>query len=172
MVTRRDVYKRLADPYYQIVDVRSRAEYLGEEGTKGLEGNPLKLGHIPGAYNINYQKAWVDTESKRIKTYGALQDLYSGLDPRRCVVVYSNSGRRSSFSYFILRLMGFPDVRTYEASWKEWGLPGKFLPVQLSENPLEGARPQASSGTVDEQQPQQPAKRSGEPAGGYVSCGG
>lgn len=172
------IYQRLGDPYYQVIDVRSRAEYLGEKGNTDLNGNPLKLGHIPTAVNVNYTQAWVDEESKLLKSYSALQELYRGLDPAKGVVVYCHSGRRSSFSYFVLRLMGFSDVMEYEASWNEWGHPRNFFPVELSENqPIGDALPgAAASGTVSgagarptagEAQP----ARGGEVTG-YVSCGG
>ncbi|MFW5930423.1 MAG: sulfurtransferase [Desulfosalsimonas sp.] len=169
--------RRLGDFYYQIVDVRSREEYLGEKGSKALDGTPLKLGHVPTAVNINYQDAWADEETKAIKSYSKLQELYKGLDPSKGVIVYCNSGRRSSFSYFILRLMGFENVYTYEASWKEWGNPEMFLPVETSENVLSGdflPEPVEMSGTVQPAGTAQTSSRPGsdEPSGGYVSCGG
>ena len=171
------VYKRLGDYYYQIVDVRSEAEYLGKKGTKGLDGTPLKLGHIPTAVNINYEAAWADPETKQIKSYTSLQTLYRGLDPARGVIVYCNSGRRSAFSYYILRLMGFEQVFTYEPSWKQWGDPDNFYPIETRANRLAGDRlPTASQKTAAIKQADRsrttnkPA--SGEPSGGYVSCGG
>lgn len=172
------IQKRLADPYYQIVDVRSREEYLGEKGTKGLTGKPLKLGHIPTAVNINYQDAWKDEKRKMLKSYPELQALYRGLSPDSGVILYCNSGRRSSFSYFVLRLMGFSDVFTYEPSWKEWGEPSNFYPVELTENKLVGdalpgtgktARAGVQSVSAGGGAPQ---PSGGKPKGGYVSCGG
>lgn len=171
------VYSRLGDPFYQIIDVRSKGEYLGGKGTKGLDGTPLKLGHIPTAVNINYTAAWTDPDRKSVKTYGALQDLYRGIDPARGVIVYCNSGRRSSFSYFILRLMGFEQVYTYEASWKEWGNPDKFFPVETRENLLTDRRrphaPGSRSISARNQAPQTTTSGSGSaPDDGYISCGG
>lgn len=173
------IYRRLGDPYYQIVDVRSQAEYRGRKGTKGLRGEPLKMGHIPTAVNINYESAWRDDWSKAVKSYPALRELYRGLDPNRGVIVYCNSGRRSSFSYFVLRLMGFADVYTYENSWKEWGRPQSYFPVEIQENRLSkrtlpGVGKKTASNVVsdgrntDEKAPR-PDKT---PKGGYVSCGG
>mgnify|MGYP001819933984 FL=1 len=108
-----DVYRQLGDTHYQIIDVRSPAEYKGEKGTRDQKGNALKLGHIPTAVNIDYTLNWHDPQSKKIKSYEALQNLYRGLDPRKSVIVYCNSGRRSSFSYFVLRLMGIDDCLLY-----------------------------------------------------------
>ena len=171
------VYRRLGDPFYQLIDVRSRAEYRGKKGTKGLDGSPLKLGHIPTALNINYVDAWTDPDTKAVKSYAALQDLYRGIDPARGVIVYCNSGRRSSFSYFILRLMGFEQVYTYEASWKEWGSPDRFFPVETRENMITNQRrPQAAGSTAmsaGRRTTQTTESGSGSaPDDGYISCGG
>lgn len=178
------IYNRLADPYYQIIDVRSPAEYNGKARTRGLQGEDLKLGHIPMAVNIDYTSNWIDSETKRVKSYHQLQQLYRGLDPDRAVIVYCNSGRRSSFSYFILTLMGVRNVYTYEASWKEWGLPEAFYPVEtisrsFSTTALPGASTTTQTGsaqaqaTADGQTGNPAAGGSNEtPKSGYVSCGG
>jgi thiosulfate/3-mercaptopyruvate sulfurtransferase len=175
-----DVYRQLGDPHYQIIDVRSPEEYKGQKGTRDLRGNPLKLGHIPTAVNIDYTTNWVDTETKRIKPYEDLQDLYRGLDTRKSVIVYCNSGRRSSFSHFVLRLMGIDDVATYEASWKEWGKPSNFYPVETTVHTFtDQRRPGTSSSAATTSSSvstssDRPAPSGGgdAPKGGYVSCGG
>ena len=172
------VYKKLGDPFYQIIDVRSEAEYLGNAGTKGLDGTPLKLGHIPTAVNINYTEAWTEPESKGIKTYAELQELYRGIDPSKGVIVYCNSGRRSSFSYYILRLMGFENAFTYEASWKEWGNPDRFLPVETTPRKLTNTTLPGVSTTAASQSRSAEKRNSSKtvsdnkPDDGYISCGG
>lgn len=170
------LYERLGDPYYRIIDVRSRAEYIGEKGNTDLEGEPLKLGHIPGAINIEYTRAWVDEESKRIKPYAELREVYRGLHPDRATIVYCHSGRRSSFSYFILRLMGFADVIEYEGSWNEWGYEENYFPTELKENrPAGDALPDSAGAaparSVRQTESAKPRSRK-KAQGGYVSCGG
>jgi thiosulfate/3-mercaptopyruvate sulfurtransferase len=170
------IYARLGDPMYQIVDVRSHAEYVGEKGTTGLRGSPLKLGHIPTAVNIDYSSAWVEEKTKHIKSYRELQELYRGLDASRGIIVYCNSGRRSSFSYFILRLMGIDQIITYENSWKEWGDPEKFYPFEIVERRFSAEALPGVSGSVESvsKSKDQGVKRrvQDKPEGGYVSCGG
>ena len=173
---------RLADPYYQILDVRSRDEYLGEMPKSALDGTVLKLGHVPSAYNSDYTLNWTTPESKAIKPYGALQKLYSGFDPGRAVITYCQSGRRGSFGYFILRLMGFEDVMLYEPSWMEWGNKRNYYPVETAENVLTGdVLPGTSSipaaldrlGKTNRKSSAAP-KPGGDRSSksGYVSCGG
>jgi thiosulfate/3-mercaptopyruvate sulfurtransferase len=177
---------RLGDPYYQILDVRSRQEYLGEKPNLGLDGTVLKLGHIPTAYNINYVLNWTDLDTKAMKPYADLLQLYKGLDPNRAVITYCHSARRSAFGYFVLRLMGFADVMLYEASWMEWGNQRYFYPVQTAENIPEqrgialteprgsqavsaGLRETSSGQGV---RPKTGIKDGKDKKSGYISCGG
>lgn len=173
---------RLGDPYYQILDVRSREEYLGEKPNVALDGMVLKLGHIPTAYNIDYTRNWTTPGSKAFKPYAELQELYRGLDPGKAIITYCHSGRRGSFGYFVLRLMGFTDVRLYELSWMEWGNKRLFYPVETAENVFKDnassattATPAASGSGGKTLQKSGAAAPSGGDRGaksGYVSCGG
>ncbi len=169
------VYSRLGDPHYQIVDARSREEYLGEKANEALDGSVLKLGHVPTAVNIDYKANWTDPETKKFKSYEQLRQLYRGLDPSKSVIAYCHSARRGSFPYFALKLMGFSDVILYEPSWFEWGSYAKFFPVELAENKLAGTElPEAlpAKGKTTETSVKAPADKSAGSGGGYVSCGG
>lgn len=177
------IYSRLDDPYYQILDVRSEAEYLGEKLNTGLDGSPLKAGHIPGAVNINYQNNWVDSESKALKSYTQLAEMYQGLNPTVGVITYCHSARRGSFGYFVLRLLGFEDVMLYDNSWFGWGSPARFYPVETAPQALSGqtlpqvkrvsAPSQSSNGqTARDQKKEAQKASSGSQSKGYISCGG
>jgi len=169
------IQARLGDPFYQILDVRSADEYLGAKLNEGLDGKPLKMGHIPSAYNVNYKDNWGDGKSKSVKTYADLQALYAGLDPNRSVITYCHSGRRGSFSYFILRLMGFENISLYDSSWFEWGNNGLFFPVEAQARRLVGGLPGVSAQVAAKGAPlanQKKSEAGSKSAGGYVSCGG
>lgn len=173
---------RLGDPYYQILDVRSREEYLGEMPKSALDGTVLKLGHVPSAYNSDYSLNWTTPEIKAIKPYAALKELYSSLDPGRAVITYCQSGRRGSFGYFILRLMGFEDAMLYDHSWMEWGNKRYYHPVETAENVLsKDTMPEAKSTSAIFNPQGNTKRKSGAAAAsgggrgsksGYVSCGG
>ncbi len=173
---------RLGDPYYQILDVRSRAEYMGEKPNTALDGTALKLGHVPTATNSDYTLNWTSPDIKAIKPYAALLERYRGLDPGRAVILYCHSARRGSFGYFVLRLMGFEDVMLYESSWMEWGNKRYFFPVDTAENVLTGdVLPRTSSTPAALDRLGKTNRKSGlvpKPGGdrssksGYVSCGG
>jgi thiosulfate/3-mercaptopyruvate sulfurtransferase len=173
---------RLGDPYYQILDVRSRAEYLGEKPNTGLDGTPLKPGHVPTATNIDYTLNWNTPDIKAVKPYAALRELYGGLDPGRAVIIYCHSARRGSFGYLVLRLMGVEDVMLYEPSWMEWGNKRYYYPVETTENILTGkplTKTTSSSAAFNRGGTTTPNSGMAAPSGsgrgsksGYVSCGG
>ncbi|SMC25984.1 thiosulfate/3-mercaptopyruvate sulfurtransferase [Desulfacinum hydrothermale DSM 13146] len=170
------VQSRLGDPYYQILDVRSSEEYLGIKQNTALDGSPLAPGHIPGAYNVDYRSNWQDATTKTLRSYSQLQQLYAGLDPNRAVILYCYTGRRSSFTYFVLRLMGFRDVRLYDASWSEWGNSRFYYPVETQANRLTGAvlEPTAAPAAAAKAFRPSEAGKEAQPASssGYISCGG
>jgi thiosulfate/3-mercaptopyruvate sulfurtransferase len=41
--------------------------------------------------------------------------------PDRQVITYCQGGYRAAHTYLALRILGFPRVRNYTGSWKEWG---------------------------------------------------
>jgi thiosulfate/3-mercaptopyruvate sulfurtransferase len=171
------IYDRLGDPHYIIMDVRSEEEYVGEKPNVSLDGSVLKLGHIPTAVNIDYRLNWSDGEAKRLKSYPALRELYRGVDPAKGIVTYCHSGRRSSFTYFVLRVMGYEDVLLYERSWNEWGNDRWFFPVERRRNDLGSTLfshgEDGSAPTTGEASMRSLGTESLEaPEGGYISCGG
>lgn len=178
------IYPRLGDRYYQILDVRSEAEYFGEALNTGLDGSPLKAGHIPGAFNLHYETNWVDSDSKALKSYAELADMYRGLSKTAGIIVYCHSARRASFGYFILRLLDFKDVMLYDNSWFGWGRQDLYYPVETAANVLSGQTPPqvkqtapsagSSNGGQTPTTPQGEAQKSpsGSQKKGYISCGG
>lgn len=102
-----------------IVDTRSSAEYMGIQPTASRDG------HIPGAVNIDYVNNLVRTGEEIIqhRDPDELRDLYlrAGVTPDKRVVVYCQTGARSSESYVALRALGYPRVANYVRGWQEWG---------------------------------------------------
>ncbi len=171
------IYDRLGDAYYQILDVRSQEEYLGEKPNPALDGSELKLGHIPTAVNRDYQSNWVDPETKAVKSYADLQEHYRGLNPNTAVITYCHSARRGSYGYYILRLMGLQDVRLYDNSWYEWGNPQRYFPTETQPREFAGQALPAGgmtsvTGTTVAPAGASKAGDAKQPKGGYISCGG
>ena len=78
-------------------------------------------GHIPWAKNIPWKGNL--REDKTMKPEIELLAHFASLGVTRDknIVVHCQNGLASAQSYFALRLIGFPRVRTYHRSWSEWG---------------------------------------------------
>lgn len=110
-----DVLHSLDNKEISILDTRSKGEYLGTH-VRAARG-----GAIPGAIHIE----WTDNlDAKgKFKSDAELTAMYSraGITPDKEVISYCQGGYRAAHSYVALRLIGFPKVRNYIGSWKEWG---------------------------------------------------
>jgi thiosulfate/3-mercaptopyruvate sulfurtransferase len=78
-------------------------------------------GAIPGAKHIEWTKNL--DERGAFKPATELQRMYeqAGITPDREVITYCQGGYRGAHAYLALRLLGYPRVRSYIGSWKEWG---------------------------------------------------
>ena len=110
-----DVLRSLNKKEIAILDTRSRGEFLGTH-VRAARG-----GAIPGAIHIE----WTDNIAAdgKFKPNAELKAMYDkvGITPDKEVVSYCQGGYRAAHSYVALRLLGFPKVRNYIGSWKEWG---------------------------------------------------
>ena len=99
----------------QVLDTRSEAEYMGRN-IRAARG-----GAIPGAVHLEWTHN-LDPEGK-FKSQNELETMYRklGITPEKEIIPYCQGGYRSSHSYLALRLIGYPKVRNYIGSWKEWG---------------------------------------------------
>jgi thiosulfate/3-mercaptopyruvate sulfurtransferase len=115
LATAEDVLRSLNKKEIAILDTRSRGEFLGTH-VRAARG-----GAIPGAIHIE----WTDNIAAdgKFKPNTKLQAMYekAGITPDKEVVSYCQGGYRAAHSYVALRLLGFPRVRNYIGSWKEWG---------------------------------------------------
>jgi thiosulfate/3-mercaptopyruvate sulfurtransferase len=115
LATAEDVLQSLNKKDVSILDTRSRAEYVGTQ-IRAARG-----GAIPGAVHIE----WTDNldASGKFKPDAELKAMYSraGITADKEVISYCQGGYRAAHSYVALRLIGFPKIRNYIGSWKEWG---------------------------------------------------
>jgi thiosulfate/3-mercaptopyruvate sulfurtransferase len=115
LATADDVLRSLNKNAIAILDTRSRGEYLGTH-VRAARG-----GAIPGAIHIE----WTDNIAAdgKFKSNAELKAMYDkvGITPDKEVISYCQGGYRAAHSYVALRLLGFPKVRNYIGSWKEWG---------------------------------------------------
>jgi len=107
-----------------IVDTRTDAEHEGSL-VRARRG-----GAVPGAVHIEWTRNLA--ESGEFKPAPELKKMYTdaGVTPDREVITYCQGGYRAANSYLALRLLGYPRVRMYIGSWKEWG-DREDLPIEL-----------------------------------------
>lgn len=134
LATAEEILARLEDPGLAIVDARSPQEYTGE--VKLAE----RGGHIPGAVNLVWLDAltggdtvytvnaeWrAELEDEDVEVFKPAAEIQASLDrleitPEEEVVTYCHTLWRGAHVYYLLRLMGFQNVRGYDGSWAEWG---------------------------------------------------
>jgi thiosulfate/3-mercaptopyruvate sulfurtransferase len=120
---RDDVLAAIDSGSATILDVRLREEYRGELfRPSGPPQDGQRAGHIPGAVHVPWETAV--NEDGTFKDLGALRAAYAahGITPDRTIIPYCTIGGRSGHTWYVLsRLLGYPRVQLYDASWKEWG---------------------------------------------------
>lgn len=115
LATWRQVFDRLAKSETAIVDTRSDAEYYGE-AVRAKRG-----GAVPGAVHLEWTNNLAPDGAFKPKEQ--LRAMYEsrGVTPEKEVMTYCQGGYRAAHTYLALRVLGYPDVRNYTGSWKEWG---------------------------------------------------
>lgn len=105
----------LDDPDAVLLDVRSPAEYTGED-VRSARG-----GHIPGAVNLDWRR--LKNNEGRLLDTASLRALLAdhGVRPESDVTAYCQTHVRSSYAYLVLKALGYPHVRGYPGAWSDWG---------------------------------------------------
>ena len=128
LATWRDVKSRLGSEDAIILDTRSDGEYHGTH-VRAKRG-----GAVPGAVHIEWTRNLAEDGS--FKGASDLRTMYAsaGVTPNKEVISYCQGGYRAAHSYLALRLLGYPRVRNYIGSWKEWG-DREDLPIEVPPDP-------------------------------------
>jgi thiosulfate/3-mercaptopyruvate sulfurtransferase len=115
LATWRDVLDGVGRPGVAILDTRSDSEYSGTT-VRAARG-----GAVPGAVHVEWTQNL--TPDGTFRPAAELRAVYerAGVGPDREVITYCQGGYRAAHSYLALRLLGYPALRNYLGSWKEWG---------------------------------------------------
>jgi len=115
LATWTDVVDRLGRDDTVMLDTRSDGEYFG------TNVRAKRAGAIPAAVHVEWTRNL--RPDGTFKAAPELQAMYThvGVTPDKEVVTYCQGGYRAAHSYVALRLLGYPKVRNYIGSWKEWG---------------------------------------------------
>jgi thiosulfate/3-mercaptopyruvate sulfurtransferase len=115
IATWQDVRNAISNTDAVILDARSDGEYCGTT-VRAKRG-----GAVPGAIHIEWTRNLND--KGEFKPAEELSAMYAGagVTPDKEVIAYCQGGYRAAHSYLALRLLGYPRVKNYVGSWKEWG---------------------------------------------------
>ena len=111
------ILARLEDPNVVVLDVRTMAEYSGQD-RRAARG-----GHIPGAVNMDWTLTMDRARNLRIKPDAELREMLQelGITPDKEVIAHCQTHHRSAHTYIVLKSLGYPRIRGYDGSWSEWG---------------------------------------------------
>ncbi|WP_243439230.1 rhodanese-like domain-containing protein [Fundidesulfovibrio soli] len=158
-VTGREVQAAMAGGKTIILDVRP-ADYFA--GTKSDEARP---GHIPGAVNRPFTEDQAKSgEATVIKPREELEKAYAAIIPSKdqAVIVHCRTGHQASQTWWVLtRLLGYTNVKYYDAGWTEWSARPEWPAVT-------SPKPQAPSQAQGQQQGQQQGQEQQAPAQGQA----
>ena len=123
-----EVKQNLSDPSWQVLDVRTDAEFEGSDiqNTRG--------GHLPDAIHLEWKRMLQpDDQYPPTKVFGSVSHMLNlldeaGLERNKGIIVHCQSGIRASLMVFCLELLGFEKVKLYDGSKAEW--------ANLEETPL------------------------------------
>ena len=113
-----DVRSRVESGDAQVLDVRPRSWW---EGRANPFGN-RRVGHIPGAGNVDSGAFLLHEPPYTFRGADEIEALVreAGLTPQRETIVHCQAGVRTTTGVFALALLGWDNVRAYDAAMAEW----------------------------------------------------
>ncbi len=127
-----DVLRLKGQPGVVLVDARPHNEYMGNDDVW------LRKGHIPGAISFHWARLMEKDNTHKFRPFAQTKAelAAAGVTPDKNIVVYCGTSREGSLLRFYLRhVAGYPNVRLYEGSWKEYAAL-KQHPAETKENRL------------------------------------
>ena len=113
-----------------LLDVRTREEYAGDP-------RQSRSGHIPGAKWWPWDATVDFNDGFRLRSAAELQRQLQALDlsnPATPIFLYCRTGHRASQSYYVLRQLGFKNVKLYDGSIAEYSRHSE-LPLKTGMQP-------------------------------------
>lgn len=98
-----------------LIDARPFDQFTGDKPGSGIE----RPGHIPRAVSLYWAEDLTD-EGKLVAPDSLfVRYAQAGVDSTRQIIAYCRTGMQSSFTYFVLRYLGFNPLM-YDGSYYDW----------------------------------------------------
>ncbi|MBM7556417.1 sulfurtransferase [Halanaerobacter jeridensis] len=116
IISTSELNNNLGQSDFAVIDTRSAAEYKGEKALGGAN----RAGRIPGAIHIEWTEN--SDENGLLKPASELKKLYQnhGVTPDKEIAMYCHTSVRATYNYFALKLIGYPNLKIYDAAWVGW----------------------------------------------------
>ncbi len=119
LARKRDVRSADASGTASVLDVRTRAEYVGADA----RGNP-RTGHVPSAVSLPH-KELLDERGRLRPAYELRHILEeAGVPPGRALITHCQSGGRAALAALAAARAGYARVDSYYRSFAEWASDG------------------------------------------------
>jgi thiosulfate/3-mercaptopyruvate sulfurtransferase len=111
------ILDNLGNPGISLLDTRTAEEYSGAKRFSA------RGGHIPGAANWDWMEAMDRWRNLRLKPADELLHTLAAMEitPDKEVITYCQTHHRASFTWVVLKALGFQKVKGYPGSWSDWG---------------------------------------------------
>ena len=108
-----------------LLDSRSPEEF------RGIKKFAARAGRIPGAVNLDWLNVMDQSRNMRLKPESELRILMEecGLTDDKTIITYCQTHHRSALTYFVLKQLGYPNIKGYPGSWSDWGN-NEDLPIE------------------------------------------
>lgn len=119
----------VGSPGVALVDIRT------DDEARDTVNGQLPLGRIPGAISIPWTSA-IHDNAGHLKPVADLEALFAdkGVTRDKTIVVYARFGVEAAYGWWVLKLLAYPNVVTYDWGWAGWSTtPG--LPIAPLDSP-------------------------------------
>lgn len=115
------IAENLENDDYLILDLRTKAEFLGEKESSGAS----RSGRIPGSIHLDWSEVF--TEKEKLKSEDELLKIFTeiGLDidlnkDNKNIILVSTEGVKAAHVFFILEELGYKNLKLYDEAWLGW----------------------------------------------------
>ena len=108
--------KLIGKPNVVVLDARAIHRVLGETKTEQAG----RAGAIPGSINLPLGALIMDNGALKPPTELLWMLRTRGITPDKTVITTCDTGIAACCSFYILRYLGFPDVRVHDEAWVGW----------------------------------------------------